>query len=83
MKHISPKLALAALLPLALSACGGGSESAPVTPPAPTPTAATAFQDKAGTAFAAAFNASATASPIDPGANDAGTLNPTAQPFDQ
>ena len=82
MKRNPSILALAALLPLALSACGGGSESAPVTT-TPVPVAAVAIQDKAGPAFAAAFNASATASPVDPGANDAGALNLTGQPFDQ
>jgi hypothetical protein len=79
------KLAAAALLPLGLAACGGGGSSSGTTPPAAgggtTPTT-TAFQDKAGTAFATVFNASATADPKKPAASDVPALSLTTDPFD-
>lgn len=84
MKHISKKLALAALLPLALSACGGGGGGGTTaTTPTPPPVASSTFQDKFGTTFAADFNAnSTTATPADPAAGDVPALNLTAEPLD-
>lgn len=76
--RISLKLAAAALLPLALAACGGGKKSAatPVTP------VAQAFQDKFGSAFATDFNASITTEPANPSASDVPALNLSAEPLD-
>lgn len=84
MKRISRNLALAALLPLALAACKGGSGGTPVvaTPPPTTTPTSTAFQDKFGTAFSADFNASTTATPAEPAAGDVPALNLTAEPID-
>lgn len=79
MKPIFAKLALAAILPLALSACGGGSNSI-ATPPATV--GPTSFQDKFGTAFATDFNASSTANAADPAPTDVPALNLTAEPLD-
>ena len=84
MMRIHSKLAIAALLPFALSACGGGGgggTATSTTPPTTTPTA-TAFQDRFGTAFAADFNASSTATAPHPASTDVPALNLTAEPFD-
>lgn len=81
MKHISIRLAAAASLLLGLSACGGQKTAVTPTPPTPTP-AATAFQAKFGSAFAADFNASMDATPADPMASDVPALNLSAEPID-
>lgn len=74
-------LALAAALPLALSACGGGGSTATTTNPVST-TPAKTFQDNFGTAFAADFNADPFGTPVKPSAADVPALNLSALPLD-
>ncbi len=64
MKPIIRNLAVAAILPAVLSACGGGGGGGNNTPAPPATSAS--FQDKVGASFATVFNASNTSDPVDP-----------------
>ena len=82
-------VALATMIPIGLSACDKDRGSGMVSVPAPTPTPVATtpaptgtFQSLFGSAFAAVFNASPTAAPIDPTAADVPALNATAAPLD-
>lgn len=80
MVRMLERLAFVALVPLALSACGGnGGSTASTTAP---PTAAAAFQTKFGTPVAADYNASMNSEPVDPAASDVPALNLSAEPLD-
>lgn len=83
MKSLLLRGSALAVLPLALSACGGNGSSVPTpTPTTPVTPPTVTFQSQFGTQFAAAFNASPTGTPIDPAATDVPALNATAAPLD-
>ena len=81
MAKIIRNLGLAAIASLGLAACGGGGSGGITSTTPTTPTSTAAFQDQFGTAFAADFNASATANATDPAATDVPALNLTAEPI--
>ena len=81
MKKILKPLVVAVLVPLALSACGGGGGgSTSTTPTSPTTPTAT-FESKFGSSFAAFFDTTANTDPKTPVATDVPALNLTADPI--
>ncbi len=81
MKPIIRNLAMAAILPVVLSACGGGGGGSSNNTPPP-PVTSQSFQEKVGANFATVFNASTTADAVDPTAASVPPLDLTANPVD-
>lgn len=70
------------LMASSLAACGGGDGGGATPTPTPTPTPAPmTFQSMFGTAFAAIFNAAATADPVDPTDASVPALAPASDPI--
>ena len=81
MKPVIRNLAVAAILPTVLTACGGGGGGGGNTTPTP-PATSQSFQEKISANFATIFNASSTADVVDPTAASVPPLDLTANAVD-